>query len=56
LQWEIWCATGQYAAAESWLSDRVSDLDEADVFREALIRSRQAGVLQRIPARSMSLH
>lgn len=56
LQWEIWCATGQYAAAESWLSDRVSDLDEADVFREALIRSRQVGVLQRIPARSMSLH
>jgi tetratricopeptide (TPR) repeat protein len=56
LQWEIWCATGQYATAESWLSDRVADLDVADVFREALIRSRQAGVLQRMPARSMSLH
>lgn len=56
LQWEIWCAKGQYAVAESWLSDRVADLDEADVFREALIRSRQVGVLQRMPARSMSLH
>lgn len=56
LQWEIWCATEQYSAAESWLSERVADLDEADVFRQALIRSRQIGVMQRIPARSMSLH
>jgi tetratricopeptide (TPR) repeat protein len=56
LQWEIWCATEQYAAAESWLSERVADLDEADVFRQALIRSRQIGVMQRIPARSMSVH
>lgn len=56
LQWEIWCATEQYAAAESWLSERVADLDEADVFRQALIRSRQIGVMQRIPARSLSLH
>lgn len=56
LQWEIWCATGQCTAAESWLSDRVADLDEADVFRETLIRSRQAGALQHMPARSASLH
>ncbi|WP_131281112.1 hypothetical protein [Hylemonella gracilis] len=56
LQWEIWCATEQYAAAESWLSERVADQDEAAVFRQALIRSRQIGVMQRLPARSMSVH
>lgn len=56
LQWEIWCSTEQFAAAESWLSERIADLGEADVFRQALMRSRQIGVMQRIPARSMSLH
>lgn len=57
LQWEIWCATGQYTVAENWLSHQVADMGEAaDVFREALMQSRQDGVMQRIPARSMSLH
>jgi predicted Zn-dependent protease len=57
LQWEIWCATEQYAMAENWLSERVANLEVAEVFRQALIHSHQTDVMQRLPVvHSVSVH